>query len=139
MNCCEKVRNFFFVILDPEKIIISSGSPLNFWKTCQDSKKMTWIPSELGCLWINLLTNAMGGFHYFKKSMLSSGPDRTSITPLIYSFLTNGAKCSDFSSTQSVLSDWFLYIRISVLGIISNKYLPCQIKRKAKAATLRSK
>ena len=80
------------MILDPEKIIISSGSPLNFWKTCQDSKKMTWIPSELGCLWINLLTNAMGGFHYFKKSMLSSGPDRTSITPLIYSFLTNGAK-----------------------------------------------
>ena len=135
----KKLKKNRFCDFRSKKIIISARSPLNFWKTCQDSKKMTWIPSELGCLWINLLTNAMGGFHYFKKSMSSSGLDRTSIAPLIYSLLTNGAKCSDFSSTQSVLSDWFLYIRISVLGIISNKYLPCQIKRKAKAATLRSK
>ena len=40
----KKLKKKDFVILDPPKIMISSRSRLNFWKTYQNSKKMTWLP-----------------------------------------------------------------------------------------------
>ena len=44
--CYEKVEKKICDFLS-QKIIISARSRLNFWKTCQDSKKMTWLP----CSW----------------------------------------------------------------------------------------
>ena len=42
--CYKKVeKKIDFVIFDPKK----SWSRLNFWKTCLDSKKITWLP----CTW----------------------------------------------------------------------------------------
>ena len=45
--CYEKVEKKSILWFSIQKIIISARSRLNFWKTCQDSKKMTWLP----CSW----------------------------------------------------------------------------------------
>ena len=43
----KKLKKNLFCNFRSQNIIISARSQRNFWKTCQDSKKMTWLP----CTW----------------------------------------------------------------------------------------